>query len=89
MKKSIKITIAAALTTVALTGMYAAYKAPNGQVNFTDNAVAKTITSAYQTTENAAVIGWEKTEDFFVNKLFAKDGESTQEAKQRLQEKSN
>ncbi|EHJ51550.1 hypothetical protein [Streptococcus macacae] len=89
MKKSTKIAIAAALTTVALAGMYAAYKAPNGQVNFTDNAVAKTITSAYQATENAAVTGWEKTEDFFVSKFFAKDGESTQEAKERLQTKND
>lgn len=86
MKKSLKIAIATTLSTIALTGMYAAYKT-DGQINFTDNAVAKTITSAYQATENAAVTGWEKTENFFVSKLFAKDGESTQEAKERLQNK--
>lgn len=66
MKKSIKIAIAAALTTVALAGFYAAYKESKGEVDFTDNAIARKLSKSYQKTEEAAENAWKKTENFFV-----------------------
>ena len=94
MNKTKKITIAkrialTAIAGIALGGMYAAYQSPNGQVNFTDNAIAKTVTSTYKATETAAVRGWEATENFFVSHFFQKEGETTAQAKARLQQNNN
>lgn len=85
MKKSTKTTITAAIAAVALAGMYASYTT-NGDIDFTDNVVAKVVTSAYKASENAAVNGWKATENFFVSTLFQQEGETVQETKVRLQE---
>ena len=45
------------------------------------------VVSGYKKIEEGAVAGYKKVEDTFVEKLFTKDGESIEEAKERL--KSN
>ncbi|EHJ52407.1 hypothetical protein [Streptococcus macacae] len=65
-----------------------------------NDKIAKAITKGYETTEHiavngykktesAAIKGWKKTENFFVGKFFKKNGETTQEAKERLQKNDN
>ena len=46
--------------------------------------VKDAVVSGYKAVENAAVKGYEKTEDFFVDKLFKKEGETVDAAKERL-----
>lgn len=61
------------------------------------NAIAKAAQEAYETIEDAvvetykkvedgAVSAYEKVEDFFVDKMFRKDGETVEEAKDRLKD---
>ncbi len=47
-------------------------------------AVENGTVRGYKAVENAAVKGYEKTEDFFVDKLFKKEGETVDAAKERL-----
>ncbi len=42
------------------------------------------VVCGYKKIEQGAVSGFEKTTDFFVEKLFARDGETAAEAKARL-----
>ena len=42
------------------------------------------VVGGYKKTENAFVSGWEKVEDACVDALFKKEGETTEQAKERL-----
>ena len=42
------------------------------------------VVEGYKKIENGAVAGFQKVSDKFVEKLFAKEGETVEEAKQRL-----
>ena len=46
--------------------------------------IAKTVTEGYKKIEDGVVEGFNKVSDKFVEKLFAKEGESIEDAKKRL-----
>lgn len=50
----------------------------------TSEAIEKTVVGAYQKVESAVVGGYTKVEDAFVARYLTKDGETVEEAKQRL-----
>ena len=50
----------------------------------TNEKIAETVVGAYQKVEDAVVSGYTKLEDAFVDRYLAKDGETVEEAKQRL-----
>ena len=54
--------------------------------NFADETerVAMTVTDVYFSVENFFVEGYEKVQDQFIEWFFAKDGETVEEAKDRL-----
>lgn len=47
-------------------------------------AVEDTVVGTYRNLENGAISTYERVEDFFVDKMFRKDGESIAETKERL-----
>ena len=47
-------------------------------------AIENAVAGGYKKIENAVVSGWEKVEEACVNALFKKEGETTQEAIERL-----
>ena len=46
--------------------------------------IAKKVTGAFEKVEEAVVGGYTKIEDAFVDRYLTKDGESVEEAKERL-----
>lgn len=46
--------------------------------------IEQSVVGAYKKVESGAVKAYETVEDFCVEKLFAKDGESVEDAKKRL-----
>lgn len=46
--------------------------------------IADKVVSAYKSIENGVVGGYTKIEDRFVNQFLTKDGETVEEAKERL-----
>ena len=46
--------------------------------------ISGSVTEGYQKIEDGVVDGFNKVSDKFVEKLFAKEGESVEEAKKRL-----
>ena len=46
--------------------------------------IENAVVGAYKKVENGVVDAYRKMEDHFVEKLFARDGESVEEAKERL-----
>lgn len=51
--------------------------------------IAQSVTDGYQKIENGVVSGFGKVTDKCVEVLFAKEGETVEEAKTRLQEKAS
>lgn len=51
--------------------------------------IAQSVTDGYQKIENGVVSGFGKVTDKCVEVLFAKEGETVEEAKARLQEKAS
>ena len=47
-------------------------------------AIENGVVGGYKKVENAFVSGWEKVEDACVDALFKKEGETTEQAKERL-----
>ena len=47
-------------------------------------AIENGVVGGYKRVENAFVSGWEKVEDTCVDALFKKEGETTEQAKERL-----
>ena len=52
----------------------------------TYQAIEDAVVGAYKKVEDDAVDAYEKTEEFFVDKLFRKEGETVEEAKDRLKD---
>ena len=52
----------------------------------TYKAIEDAVVGTYRKVEEGAVGAYEKTEEFFVDKLFRKDGETVEEAKERLKD---
>lgn len=50
--------------------------------------IAEQVVHAFKVVESAVVGGYTKVEDAFVDQYLTKEGESVQEAKERLREKS-
>lgn len=61
-----------------------AYKKIENAVTSAYQKIEDGVVGAYKKVEKAAVDAYHGAEDFFVEKLLAKDGETTQEAKERL-----
>ena len=51
--------------------------------------MSETAVKGYQKTEDTALGLLEKTENFFVDKLFRKEAETVEEAKERLRQNNN
>ena len=50
----------------------------------TNKKIEETVVSGYKKIENATVSGYKRIEDKFVDKFLKKDGETIEEAKERL-----
>ncbi len=50
--------------------------------------IAETVTAGYKKIENGVVNGFDKVTNKCVETLFAKDGESVEEAKKRMKERN-
>ena len=50
----------------------------------TNEKIAKSVTEGYKKLEEGVVEGFNKVNDKFIEKLFTKEGETVEEAKQRL-----
>lgn len=61
-----------------------AYSATEKTVTGVYHAIEDTVVGAYKAVEDGFVGTWHKVEDFFVEKLFVRDGETVEEAKERM-----
>ncbi len=61
-----------------------AYTATERKVTGAYQTVEDTVVGAYKAVEDGFVGTWHKVEDFFVEKLFVREGETVEEAKERL-----
>lgn len=61
-----------------------AYTATERGVTGAYRTIEDTVVGAYKAVEDGFVGTWRRVEDFFVEKLFVREGETVEEAKQRL-----
>lgn len=59
------------------------------QVSKVFTKINNTAVTGYKKTEETALYLWGKTENFFVKNLFKKEGESLEDTKKRLQNKTD
>jgi len=55
-----------------------------GKLKETNKKIEETVVDGYKKIEDAVVGGYKKVEDKFVDKFLKKDGETIEEAKQRI-----
>ncbi len=51
--------------------------------------ISDTVTEAYKSVENTVVKGYTKIEDNFVDRYLTKDGETVEQAKERLKKQND
>lgn len=78
------INVTEAAAEVVEKGAAKTYQAVENGVTKTYSAIEKGVVGAYQAVENAVVGAFEKVSDAFVGKVLCREGESVEEAKERM-----